>query len=314
MKKIFTTLALLILLCVGAVAQQPAQDKFPMVTIPESITEPVARASYLCEHYWDNVNFETISDDVLEQGFVDMVSIFALIDEATLSKAWTAAVARAEVSKSGIGRLLSVADKYLYGVSSPNYNESAYRLLLQAALVSKKFSKAEKQPYQAQLMQLEMNAEGTGAVDFEFTKADGSKMKLSDVEAMITILFFFNPDCVDCRIERFRLSQATLINYLQRAGGVQVVAIYPSNDPAGFEKGSKELPETWICGYDASNRIKSEGLYDLRAMPRVYLLNDKKQVALKNTTATKIETYLTEIMRSGSEAQKSEKSAAPAAE
>ena len=83
MKKIFTTLALLILLCVGAVAQQPAQDKFPMVTIPESITEPVARASYLCEHYWDNVNFETISDDVLEQGFVDMVSIFALIDEAT---------------------------------------------------------------------------------------------------------------------------------------------------------------------------------------------------------------------------------------
>ena len=44
------------------------------------------------------------------------------------------------------------------------------------------------------------------------------------------------------------------------------------------------------------------------------LLNDKKQVALKNTTATKIETYLTEIMRSGSEAQQSEKSAAPAAE
>ncbi len=314
MKKFFVSIVFIIAFCASALAQEVAQEKFPMVTIPESITDPHARAGYLCEHYWDNVDFATISDDVLEQGFVDMVSIFALIDEATLSKAWAAAVARAEGAKEGIGRLLSVADKYLYGVSSPNYNEAAYRLLLQAALVSKKFPKAEKAPYQAQLMQLEMNAEGTGAVDFEFTKADGSKMKLSEVESMITILFFFNPDCVDCRIERFRLTQATLINYLHRAGGVQVVAVYPSNDPTGFEKGVKDLPETWIVGYDATGRIKSEGLYDLRAMPRLYLLNDKKQVALKNTTASKIEAYLTDIMRSGSEAQKAEQTATPAAE
>lgn len=310
MKNIICVILLSLMLCSSGFAQEAAQDKFPMVTIPESITEPAARAGYLCEHYWDNVNFETISDDMLEQGLVDMASIFALVDDATLSKAWAAAVLRAEGAKGGIGRLLSVADKHLYGVSSPNYNESAYRLLLQAALVSKKFAKAEKEPYQAQLMQLEMNAEGTGAVDFEFTKADGSKMKLSEVESMITILFFFNPDNVDCRIERYRLTQAKLINYLHRAGGVQVVAVYPSNDAAGFEKAYKDLPESWISGYDASNRIKSEGLYDLRAMPRVYMLNDKKQVALKNTTATKIEEYLTEIIRSGSAAQAAEQNGA----
>ena len=74
------------LLLAAASAHVAAQEKFPMITIPEEITDHVARAKYLGEHYWDNVDFNTASDEVLEQGFVDMVSIFMLLDDEALDR------------------------------------------------------------------------------------------------------------------------------------------------------------------------------------------------------------------------------------
>ena len=220
---------------------------------------------------------------------------------------------RAEASKTGVARLLALGDKYLYGVSSPMYNESAYRSLLRAGLVSKKIAKADKAPYQKHLVLLEMNNAGSAAVDFEFEQADGTRSKLSEVVSPVTILFFYDPDCVDCKIERFRLTQARLTNYLQRAGGVTVLAVFPSADAEAWEKHKSDIPAEWINARDAAGRLKSENLYDLRAMPRLYLLDDKKQVLLKNTTAAQIESYLTEVMRSAAESQAAE-GAAEAAE
>lgn len=294
------------LLLAAASAHVAAQEKFPMITIPEEITDHVARAKYLSEHYWDNVDFNTVSDEVLEQGFVDMVSIFMLLDDEALDRSWAAAVKRAEASKTGVVRLLALGDKYLYGVSSPMYNESAYRSLLRAGLVSKKIAKADKTPYQKQLVLLEMNNEGSAAVDFEFEQADGTRSKLSEVVSPVTILFFYDPDCVDCKIERFRLTQARMTSYLQRAGGVTVLAVFPSADAAAWDKHKSDIPADWINARDVTGRLKSENLYDLRAMPRIYLLDDKKQVLLKNTTAEQIETYLTEVMRNAAQSQAAE--------
>lgn len=309
MKKIIVMLSLLLAAGAGAAAQ----EKFPMITIPEDITDHVARAEYLGQHYWDNVDFNTVSDDILEQGFVDMVSIFMLLDDEALDATWAAAVKRAEGGKTGVVRLLALGDKYLYGVSSPMYNETAYRSLLRAALVSKKITKADKQPYQKHLVLLEMNNPGSAAVDFEFEKADGTVSRLSEVESPVTIIFFYDPDCVDCKIERFRLTQARVTSYLQRAGGVTVLAVLPSSDTEIWNKHKSDIPAGWINARDASGRLKSENLYDLRAMPRIYLLDDSKQVLLKNTTAEQIESYLTDIMRSAAQKQKAEAGTAGAA-
>ena len=304
---------LIVFLLLAAASSVAAQEKFPMITIPEEIADHVARAKYLGEHYWDNVDFNAASDEVLEQGFVDMVSIVALLDDEALDLSWAAAETRAAASTTGVARLLALGDKYLYGVSSPMYNESAYRSLLRAGLVSKKIAKADKAPYQKHLVLLEMNNAGSAAVDFEFEQADGTRSKLSEVVSPVTILFFYDPDCVDCKIERFRLTQARLTNYLQRAGGVTVLAVFPSADAEAWEKHKSDIPAEWINARDAAGRLKSENLYDLRAMPRLYLLDDKKQVLLKNTTAAQIESYLTEVMRSAAESQAAE-GAAEAAE
>lgn len=302
MKRLFVLLTFIILFSQALMAQEqtaPAAEKvtFPMVTVPDEITDPQARAKYLGEHFWDNVDFATASEALVEQGLIDMASIFPLLNSETLISSMTALVKKAETSKEGLLMMLSLADKYLYGTASPLYNEAAYRGLLQSALISKALNKADKEPYQKQLVILEMNNEGSAAVDFDMQLIDGSKAKLSDIEAPVSILFFYAADNLDCKLQRFRLTQARLVNYLQRAGGIKIVAVCVEGDKAAWEKFRADSPKEWLHVFDASGKIKSENLYDLRTLPRLYLLDEQKTVLLKNTKADDIEQYLVQIIQ-----------------
>ena len=302
MKRLFVLLTFIILFSQALMAQEqtaPAAEKvtFPMVTVPDEITDPQARAKYLGEHFWDKVDFATASEALVEQGLIDMASIFPLLNSETLISSMTALVKKAETSKEGLLKVLSLADKYLYGTASPLYNEAAYRGLLQSALISKALNKADKEPYQKQLVILEMNNEGSAAVDFDMQLVDGSKAKLSDIEAPVSILFFYAADNLDCKLQRFRLTQARLVNYLQRAGGIKIVAVCVEGDKAAWEKFRTDSPKEWLHVFDASGKIKSENLYDLRTLPRLYLLDEQKTVLLKNTKADDIEQYLVQIIQ-----------------
>lgn len=302
MRRLFVLLTFIILFSQALMAQEqtaPAAEKvtFPMVTVPDEITDPQARAKYLGEHFWDNVDFATASEALVEQGLIDMASIFPLLNSETLISSMTALVKKAETSKAGLLMMLSLADKYLYGTASPLYNEAAYRGLLQSALISKALNKTDKEPYQKQLVILEMNNEGSAAVDFDMQLVDGSKAKLSDIEAPVSILFFYAADNLDCKLQRFRLTQARLVNYLQRAGGIKIVAVCVEGDKAAWEKFRADSPKEWLHVFDASGKIKSENLYDLRTLPRLYLLDEQKTVLLKNTKADDIEQYLVQIIQ-----------------
>lgn len=311
MRRLFVLLTFIILFSQALMAQEqtaPAAEKvtFPMVTVPDEITDPQARAKYLGEHFWDYVDFATASEALVEQGLIDMASIFPLLNSETLISSMTALVKKAETSKEGLLMMLSLADKYLYGTASPLYNEAAYRGLLQSALISKALNKADKEPYQKQLVILEMNNEGSAAVDFDMQLVDGSKAKLSDIEAPVSILFFYAADNLDCKLQRFRLTQARLVNYLQRAGGIKIVAVCVEGDKAAWEKFRADSPKEWLHVFDASGKIKSENLYDLRTLPRLYLLDEQKTVLLKNTKADDIEQYLVQIIQASDSVPASE--------
>lgn len=295
----------LIMLCLFAATATAAaaQDKFPMVTIPEEVTDPMQRARYLSDHFWENVDFATASDALIEEGLSELLPILRIVDYEAVTASWTAAVKQAEGAKTGVAHLLSVCSRVLNDPALGTYDEERYRSLLHVALVSKKISKADKEPFQRELVMLEVNNVGSAATDFEMTAADGSKVKLSEVESPVTVLFLYEPGAVNSKLERFRLSQARLTSYLVRAGGLKVVAVACTSDAALWEKNRGDIPSEWTSGYDASGELTGEGLYDLRVMPRLYLLDEKKVVLLKNTDTEGIESYLYEVLRNAAEQQ-----------
>ena len=52
------------------------------------------------------------------------------------------------------------------------------------------------------------------------------------------------------------------------------------------------MPKDWINSYDKSVSLKNDEIYDLKAIPTLYLLNKEKKVLLKDATVAQIDQYL----------------------
>lgn len=52
------------------------------------------------------------------------------------------------------------------------------------------------------------------------------------------------------------------------------------------------MPANWINGFDSNQEIANEELYDLKAMPTLYLLDKGKKVLLKDADLDEILLFL----------------------
>ena len=115
----------LIMLCLAAatVMSAAAQEKFPMITIPEDVTDPLLRAKYLSDHFWENVDFETAFDDLISNGLSELIPILRIVDYDAMTASWAAAVKQAEESKTGVAHLLKVSRSVLNDPTLGSYDE-----------------------------------------------------------------------------------------------------------------------------------------------------------------------------------------------
>ena len=63
-------------------------------------------------------------------------------------------------------------------------------------------------------------------------------------------------------------------------------------DKEEWERHLPDFPKEWINGYDKKLVIKEKNLYDLKAIPTLYLLDKDKKVLLKDATVAQIDQYL----------------------
>lgn len=73
---------------------------------------------------------------------------------------------------------------------------------------------------------------------------------------------------------------------------LQILALYPDQDLTLWRNKLAEIPSTWITGYDADQKITHQNLYNLDAIPTLYLLDQNKKVILKDAPWQAIEAYL----------------------
>ncbi len=52
------------------------------------------------------------------------------------------------------------------------------------------------------------------------------------------------------------------------------------------------MSASWINSYDSTVSLKNDEIYDLKAMPALYLLDKDKKVILKDVTFNQVENYL----------------------
>ena len=268
---------------------KPKTENFPFPIIPEILTAPEDRKAYLLTHYWEQFDFaDTVlinNRDVTEQGFVNFIALLA--DGTTPEKLTKESLGnwcnRFLTSTHARKVLTNIADNYLYNPNSPFYNERLYGLYLQTLLDKLPKEDALRSSYNFRLQLVKRNNPGNTATDFTYYLADGQKKSLQStpIKGDYLLLLFYDPECDSCHKALLEMTADKQLAKAIRAGKLSVLAIYTEGNEEVWRKALPDLPQSWMTGTDRE-AVKLGALYDLKAMPSLYLLDQKKQVILKD--------------------------------
>lgn len=295
MKRIISILAVCIGMASCSQAQQQQQQEsrtFRLPEIPAILTTPTERAAYLAVHYWDCFDFADTAlislTDVTEQAFVDFISVLPYTDRANV--AVDTLFRRASAKKEMLHHFMELSDKYLYEPNSPMHNEELYILALRSIVDSPALTEIEKSRPRHRLEMALKNRPGHVAADFTVTCRDGKRRRLSDIKAHWLLLYFNDPECDDCRRVKQVLMDSRTVNGLIDAGRLKVLSVCVEGKTPAWERTA--YPARWIDGYDEGQRLTTDEVYDLKAMPTLYLLDAEKRVLLKDASMERIEEWL----------------------
>lgn len=275
-------------------AASPAETS---VTSDISLSEnnSAAKAEYLMAHYWDNFPFNDTSvihkPQLSEQAFADFVYLLNNLPAETAEKGIATLMDKAAVSPEMLLYFSKLSEKYLYDPNSPMRNEPLFEYFLRAVIRSPALDETHKIRPKMLLKTVQKNKPGTKATDFDYTLPDGSTHKLSALHSEYVILYFQNPECRECAAVKKKLVSSPIINTLQQKGQLKILALYPDEDLETYRKHLPEMPAEWINAYDKGTVIKNRELYDLKAIPTLYLLDKDKTVLLKDAPFETLEAY-----------------------
>ena len=269
----------------------PAEVAFPSrLDIPSVYSDPAERAAFVARHYWDafltqegacdTARLHGVRRDEVEHAFGTWVT---LLEQACILDDASDAVAKlfenVQADTAVLRALDGWADKYFYDPNSPVRNEDLYLPWVRARAASPLRQAADDYT----LRMCSLNRIGTPAADFSFTDLKGRIRTLYGIKADFTVLFFSNPGCPACHeiVESIRALQN--VEEAIGQGRLAVVNVYIDQDVARWLELSGEYPRSWVCGYDHHYLIRSDVLYNVRAIPSLYLLDADKKVLLKDT-------------------------------
>lgn len=169
--------------------------------------------------------------------------------------------------------------------SYPNSNfrdEKNYSKLLQAITKSKWFDNSAKSHANSMISLLQQNNVGNAANDFYFITPEGIKRNLYDITSKFIMIFFYNPECDACKLMQDDLMQSWLIQNKVLKEELSVIALYTDKDNKVWRRHLLDQPKKWIQGRDENGYLYKNQIYDLKAIPSIYLLDSRKNVILKD--------------------------------
>lgn len=262
------------------------QYEFRLPEMPPMLRGELAR-SYAREHLWDNFDF----DDTLQLAYLNRKSVenaFEIYmttfssDEA--EQYLPQFMRRTMTSKPMFEYFLDIAQNVLNGPNSLERDGEKYISVLEVALASDMLDEYEKMPYANDLHIARQNRVGHRANDFTYTTADGRSGQALALKADYTLIFISNPDCAMCRDVKGDISSSVLLGEKISKGELQVLVVYPDEDLSLWREHLADYPAEWINAYDKGCVLTREQLYDLKAIPALYLLDAEKRVLAKDCT------------------------------
>lgn len=287
MKKIIVFFAVAVLCSISMMAQSSRQPYFQLPVIPDSIKDFDRRLDYMVQHYWDFADMKKVfsSRPKMAEAFDTYLNF---MPHATA----TTAIASVEKFLKSIKRpddllfIAEIAEAKLYSDTAMIPSDQLYVVFAKAVADNRSIDRNAKMRFEHQANVLSRSQRGMKAPEFQFTTPEGMKRTFQpDTTARVTILFFNDPDCTDCRLARVRMDADLHTQKLVETGVVDIVSITPT-DPTDSQWLNATATYPATCTVGASPDI--EDIYDIRHSPTLYLIDHKGLIQLKTDNADSV--------------------------
>lgn len=275
------------------------QAEFPFPHIPDLLQEPAERKQYLLQHYWDAFDFtDTVllaRKDITEQAFANQLAL--LMESSTTDSLIVQSIdnlcRRMECEDYARKLFMQMAENYLYQSDSPYYNERIYAVFLKRMLASTCLDADRKGSLRFYLELIQRNNPGDKATDFSYFLSHGKRCTLAQtvVRGDYLLLVFYDPECTSCHAVLEKMISDVRLQQDVSSGRVTVLAVYTEDNEKAWQSALSEMPHEWIVGQDRM-QIHEDALYDIKAMPSLYLLDSERRVLLKDASYRKICDFL----------------------
>ncbi|MCC8186353.1 MAG: DUF5106 domain-containing protein [Bacteroides sp.] len=276
--------------------QDTAVSAFTLPEIPEMLDSPEMRADFLAFHYWDNFDFNDIRytqhPEISEQAFVDYIDLLGHVPLPAAQESIKQFMTKTSTGKEMLTYFTDLAETYLHDPNSPMRNEEFYIPVLECMIDSPLLSDTEKIRPTASLELAQKNRVSTTALDFTYTLASGATGTLHSIPSEFVIIYINNPGCHSCEETTRDMKNSLVLNSLQSKNKLKILAIYPDEELDEWKNHVGDFPAEWINGYDKTLTMRDKNLYDLKAIPSLYLLDKDKKVILKDADLHQINQYL----------------------
>ncbi len=251
------------------------------------INSPIS-AQVLLPHYsvWEGFAFEdkhVVESREAEERFARFLLGLEQQNSTQQTEQIGALLAKAD-QHNATARFLTLAEKYLYEPNSPYRDDERYLQFLQYAATHQLADYTINPRYQKHYTMVQKNRVGHKATDFPYTTQAGEKGRLYQLQSKYILLFFHDPDCDECQYVKKQLENQHA-HFAQK--GVQVVAVYIDDEVEAWRKA--HYPSAWLSVY--APEIDRQDLYNIKALPTLYLLDTQKWVILKDAQIDKVVSY-----------------------
>ena len=194
-------------------------------------------------------------------------------------------MSRASASKKSFDMFVIAARDVLADPNSPLRDDELYMPVLRVRIASPFTDEATRERLRYRLDILSQNRIGHKANNIRYTLFDGFEGTLYGIKAEYTLVFINNPGCEMCRTVREEICASALLSRYIASGRLKVLAIYPDQDLDEWLRYRNEMPSAWINGYDRECVMRTQGTYNLTAIPSLYLLDKDKTVLIKDAVS-----------------------------
>lgn len=291
-------------------AEQFQALPFPDVLPPAMMEDPQDRAEYMAQNMWnsltdpsrtypcDSLLVSGVRRTDVEQKFANWTQVLGMssrpVAEKSVSRLYDRALAceKKDTSSNVFETFASLVDKYLFDPNSPLRDEDLYGAYASRLAAYEGYTEVQKEKYARDARLCALNKVGTKAADFRFADRRGKIRTLYGVEAPYTFLFFSNPGCEACMSIINVLKEDPQISGMISSGRLKVLNIYIDEDLDAWRLYMPIYPDEWYNGFDPDFVIRNEALYNVRAIPSLYLLDSDKTVLLKDAPENRMFEYL----------------------